>query len=79
LKLFDDEEPARECWRSAAIAAVVGLPVDGHLISACHLFSAPALASKLHAGRMADDGILRLLETSSPMTAPAKERERVDA
>jgi hypothetical protein len=80
VKLFEEEEPAREYWRTAAIAAAVGTPIDGHLITAAHLFSAPALGSKLDAGQMATGGHLRLLETSSPMTStPAAKRVSVSA
>jgi hypothetical protein len=79
VKLFEQEEPAREYWRTAAIAAVVGGPVDGHLVTAAHLFCAPALGSKLDAGPMATGGHLRLLETSSPMMTEPAATERVDA
>jgi len=77
VKLFEQEEAARGYWRTAAIAAAIGTPIDGHLVTAAHLFTAPALGSKLDAGRMASGGHLRLLETSSPMTSTVPTKDRV--
>jgi hypothetical protein len=75
---FADEGEARERWRETALAAIVGTPVNGHLITSARLYVGSSIGSKHDAHRLACAGHLRLLESSHPMTSPAQ-RERVTA
>jgi hypothetical protein len=73
VKIFDEKENAREYWRTTALTSIVGAPVDNHLIVSSRLYLAGAVGSRLDAAMLASAGHLKLLETSHPLSAPAKE------
>jgi hypothetical protein len=71
VELFDAEDPARERWRAAAIAAVTGVSFGGYAVTWAQLFAGPPVGSKLEARKLAEGGHLKELESShSVATSP---------